>query len=525
MIKLMIVDDEIGILANLRKCINWDTWGIALAADARNAVEGYEKALTIRPDILICDINMPGKDGLCLCADLKAAIPGLKIIILSGYDDPQYLHRALSLGVNEYLLKPAGIDTIVPAVLKMKEQILAERMKDRQSQLRDRLLLDNFTVLRLQFINNLLQREDASVDLDKAEMLGIPLCGPLYLTVILRILSSKNVDIKPDAQLSMEFYQLEQGLEQIQKKLPQSFCCEIKENDYFFLLNVSSPDQADSAIQTLNQLAHQFLAPTVAFLIGVGTSVEQIQEISTSYANASIALSRSTWDPEQQIFFYTPTASTQSIHRELNHLDHEIIAAIVSKQWSVCSERLSEAFALCQRTNSPLEPLREICRHIMLMTQPAVDAQKTCVRDYHVDEIYYANELHSWILSYIQQYSKNREPHCCLPIIQKAVQYIHTNYREKITLQMLSKELFVTPNYLGRLFRQETGCKMSDYLNRFRIERAKELLNNSTLKTSEIAESVGFSSYKYFLVCFAKYSDCSLRELRSSDGHVKLHTS
>ena len=123
-----------------------------------------------------------------------------------------------------------------------------------------------------------------------------------------------------------------------------------------------------------------------------------------------------------------------------------------------------------------------------------------------------------WILSRIQQYSKDNGPSVCLPIVKKAVQYIHVNYQQDITLQKLAKELFVTPNYLGRLFRQETGCKMSDYLNRFRIERAKELLKDSALKTSEVAEAVGFTSYKYFLVCFAKYSDCNLREYRSGQS-------
>ena len=387
MIKLMIVDDEAGILANLRKCINWDTWGITLVADACNAVDGYQKAVALQPDILICDINMPGKDGLSLCTELKAVLPRLKIMILSGYDEPQYLHRALSLGVSEYLLKPAGIDVIVPAVLKLKEQILSDRASDKRSQLRDSLLLDNITVLRLQFLSNLLHGDDVpNLSTDKAEMLGIPLGGPLYQTALLRILPEKNADAKSDAQLSMEFYQLTQNFAQIRKAIPQSFYSEIEEGDYFWLFSLSSPNQAETVIQKLNSLAHRHLGPSVEFLIGAGTCADSAGQISSSYANAVSALGRSTWQPEKQVFFYQP-ASHPDVQAQLDWLDREIINAVVSKQWSVCTERLNAAFELCRKARCPLTPLREICRHIMLLLQPDNASSASPVRDYHIDEL------------------------------------------------------------------------------------------------------------------------------------------
>lgn len=520
MINLMIVDDEIEILKNLRKCIDWKTWGITLAAEASNAVEGLAKARECRPDILICDIHMPGKDGLVFCAELKSFLPQLKIIVLSGYNDPQYLHRALKLGVNEYLLKPAGIDTIVPSVLKIKEDILAARTKDQQTQLRDSLFLENILTLRLQYINSLLSGGgiDPSLVCEKAKMLGIPLCGPVFQVVLLRERSERNTDVRSDIQLSMDLYHFTQGLEQIQRDIPQSFFCEIEENDYFWLLNAQDRKQADGCVQNLIRLAKQQFLPNTAFLMGIGSCVHQIQDISLSYAHAASALSRSTWDESGRVFFYRPVPDMQDIRQELNRLDCEIINAILTKKWSYCKDCISKAFSLCQQNYAPLEPLREICRHIMLVIRPTDTEQPLAIRDYHIDEIYYANDLLDWILSRIQRYSKDNEPSVCLPIVRKAVQYIHANYQRDITLQKLAKELFVTPNYLGRLFRQETGCKMSDYLNRFRIERAKELLKDSALKTSEIAEAVGFTSYKYFLVCFAKYADCNLREYRSGHG-------
>lgn len=522
MIKLMIVDDEIEILKNLRKCIDWETWDITLAADAANACEGLAKALECMPDILICDIQMPGKDGLSFCSELKKLLPKLKIIILSGYNDSEYLHRALRMGVNEYLLKPIEIDTIVPAVLKMKEELLATRSREQQEQLRNKLLHESIQTLRLQYISNLLNAADAdsSPNKERAELLGIPLCGPCFQVALLRILPKKTADSNSDVQLSMEFYQLNQKLDQNQTEIPQSFYCEIKENDYLWLVNAETSEEAEEKIQALIRISKKSLPPKHEFLIGVGSCVDQFQQISTSYHHASSALNCSIWDAAKHTFFYQPVTETvQDTGKELDHLERQILDAILEKKWDSCMDLFSEAYSLCQKQNASLDPLREICRHIMLIIRPAGPVQPVAVRSYHIDEIYYADDLKNWIFSCIKQYSENKKPHNYLPIVKKAVQYIHLNYQHDITLQKLSKELFVTPNYLGKLFHQEIGCKMTDYLNRYRIEQAKELLKDPTLKTSEIAERVGFTSYKYFLVVFAKYTNQNIREYRTGDGY------
>ena len=83
-------------------------------------------------------------------------------------------------------------------------------------------------------------------------------------------------------------------------------------------------------------------------------------------------------------------------------------------------------------------------------------------------------------------------------MIAKTIAYLKVHYREEITLQTLAKKMFISPNYLGRIFREEMGCKFSDWLNHYRIDCAMELIKTTEMRTMDIAEAVGFGNYNIF---------------------------
>lgn len=521
MIRLLIVDDEVEVLKNLQKCIDWNVWGIDLVGCASNAIEGRQLAITSRPDIILCDICMPGKDGLTLCEELKLFLPQLKTIMLTGFNETQYLHRALSLGVNDYLLKPAGIDTIVPAVLKAKDEVIRERTKLYEEQTKDALLFENLSVMQLQFINSLLAGEESSEEASqKANMLGIPMQGPLYTTVLIRKFPGHSDESKSEIQLQMEDYRLSQLFESIRKEIHHSYFCEIETNDYFGLLNSEDLEHLDGQLIGITKLFEHCYPEKSEYALAVGSSVSMLTDLAHSYENAKRAMNYSAWDEETNLFFSQEMEldNYHGMDKELSKLEKKIIDALITRQVSLCLELIAHLFNRCRLIRYPISSLKNICKNVFLVVTSSAEINQTNnsyeMKDYHIDEINYGNELEQWINQIILRYFQNRELFTPLPIIAKAVRYIHMNYHKDITLKNLSAELFITPNYLGKLFRQETGCKMSDYLNRFRIDRAKELLRNSDMKTAEIAENVGFRSYKYFLVCFSKYANCSLRDYR-----------
>ncbi|MDQ0873907.1 two-component system response regulator YesN [Paenibacillus sp. V4I3] len=100
-------------------------------------------------------------------------------------------------------------------------------------------------------------------------------------------------------------------------------------------------------------------------------------------------------------------------------------------------------------------------------------------------------------------------------LIKKALHIMNARFTEDIQLNLIAEELFVTSNYLSRLFRQETGKSFSDYLSYLRIEKACELLAGSTLKIYQIGEAVGYPNPRYFSEWFQKQMGMSPGDYRS----------
>ena len=113
--KVFLVDDEIAIRENLRNSFPWEEKGYQLVGEAPDGEMALPMLRDLNADILLTDIRMPFMDGIKLCEEVQRTMPWVERIILSGYDDFSYAQKAISLGVKEYLLKPATGRTMKPS--------------------------------------------------------------------------------------------------------------------------------------------------------------------------------------------------------------------------------------------------------------------------------------------------------------------------------------------------------------------------------------------------------------------------
>ena len=103
--------------------------------------------------------------------------------------------------------------------------------------------------------------------------------------------------------------------------------------------------------------------------------------------------------------------------------------------------------------------------------------------------------------------------------IQKAIAYIHEHYAKDLLVEEVAAYIGKTPNYFSSIFRMEVGMTFREYLNHYRIERARELIEGSDMMIYEIAEQVGYSDYTYFSQVFKKVTGISPTSLR---GRLKI---
>ncbi|HLO12419.1 MAG TPA: helix-turn-helix domain-containing protein [Pseudoneobacillus sp.] len=100
--------------------------------------------------------------------------------------------------------------------------------------------------------------------------------------------------------------------------------------------------------------------------------------------------------------------------------------------------------------------------------------------------------------------------------IQKIEEYIRQHYQQDINLQEIAERFFLNKEYISRKFKQEFNETLTDYLTKIRIEKAKELLQNQSLKIYEIAYQIGYQNEKYFSKVFKKLMGITPNEYRSS---------
>ena len=87
----------------------------------------------------------------------------------------------------------------------------------------------------------------------------------------------------------------------------------------------------------------------------------------------------------------------------------------------------------------------------------------------------------------------------------KVKQYIHHHYAENLNVENLARQVYLSPGYLSVVFKEETGVNLNRYVRDIRMKKSRELLENTSMKISQIAKEVGFSNNSYFCRSFREY--------------------
>ena len=106
MIRVMVADDESLVRKGIVNGTDWQLIGCEVVAEAANGEEGLQKALELKPDLVVSDIRMPKMDGLEMVRQIMDKLPKTKVIFLTAYGDFSYAQQAIKLGACDYILKP-----------------------------------------------------------------------------------------------------------------------------------------------------------------------------------------------------------------------------------------------------------------------------------------------------------------------------------------------------------------------------------------------------------------------------------
>ncbi|MCX7709850.1 MAG: response regulator [Clostridia bacterium] len=533
MISLMIVDDEAVIRKGIKTSINWEECGIKITEDAINGKDGLAKALRLKPNIVMTDIRMPLMDGLELAAQLKEKLPATKVIILSGYDDFAYARQALKSGVSEYLLKPVGADELKNAIIRIKNEILKDMKKNEEELAFDLVLNENLQYIQSRFMNSLIRGELAGMKkvLDKAEKLKIALPGPRYQVLIIDI---DDFALLTENSKDRDKELIKFSVSNIAGEILQSVFKSIvfySESDFLIaVVNLSSETDTllYSTCSEIQFCVKRHLKLTVT--ISIGRPCSSLEDVSVSFAEAQIALETKTFKGKSKIIPYgeMDAIPVNNPFDYPSEQEKEILNSLKSMDLVELNRALDKMFTDMVNSRIGYRQIKHTCLRCLTISlcfveERGIDVKEALGEDFDpyeeivkyetVEDIkLWLHRLYKKLMDYMLESKGDKYR----SIIKVAIKYMNEHYHEDIGIKDIASQVYISPNYFSRIFKEETGESFVEWLNKLRIEKAKQYLKDATVKTYEVSEKVGYRDYKYFIYIFKKYTGCTPKEYKES---------
>ena len=467
MYRILLVDDEILVRDAIRENIDWKAMDCELVGDCDNGKAAAEFVQTHPVDIVLTDILMPYMDGMELSRFLHDNYPDIVIVIFSGFGEFEYAKKAIQYGVSEYMLKPVTAMELRNVIGKMKEKVDQQR-KEKEKLERLTQTSENYQknaiVIRSRalqgFVDNIKTRQES---LEELAALGINLEAACYRVAVF------DLDLYSDGSLLTAEKRQESALMS------------------FVLFNISdeiiSKEKAGVAYQAGNNKVG-------ALFMGNRTREfeQKIMEICRTIQDKLKVAALKAGKKENAEHILEQISSEIKEARVDKSRACVYLQQIIRAADETCEDMVPDS-RLFSKRDALLQQVTE---------QNSFDSAFALVRD-HVEEIFQT-------LSDANSSSGQRQARLALDYIQK-------NYMDPdLSLNSICSYLNISTSYFSTIFKDLTGETFTEVLIRTRMEKAKELLENTTMKNYEIAEKVGFADPHYFGISFKKMTGCTPTE-------------
>ena len=524
MYKILLVDDEILVRDAIRENIDWRKLDCELIGDCENGKQAVEFVKTHEVDIVLTDILMPYMDGMELSHFLHDNYPDILIVIFSGFGEFEYAKKAIQYNVSEYMLKPVTAMELTKVIENMKEKLDSRKKEQRKMESLTQVSQDyhkNANVIRSKALDCLVKcTRDVQVSLDELERMGITFQAASYRVAVFDIdtysdMYQMDMDKQQESAL-MAFVLFNVGDEiVVQEKAGVVY----QEGNNRVCI-IFAGNRTKEFSESIHRICHEIQKKVKEVIgletsIGIGSWVRSPYELIYSYRLAAKAIDyryllggNLLFDMEEKktdnsIFLMkdleTLTEAIKSgdrrlMEKTLGQIETEIKSALVEKSYAcIYLQQVIRAIGnTCQSFSE--EPEKIIAQREALLkavTEQRMFSQAAALVEKYAQEVFDA-------LQELNSSSGQRQG-------MLAMDYIQKNYMDPcLSLNSICSYLNISTSYFSTIFKEMTGETFIEVLTRVRMEKAKELLENTTMKNYEIAEKVGFSDPHYFGISFKK---------------------
>ena len=548
MLKTFLVEDEVVIREMIKKMIPWEQYGFELVGEAADGEMALPLILKKKPDLLITDIKMPFMDGLTLCKLVKKELPDIRIVILSGYDDFNYAKQAISIGVEDYLLKPITKNAFIERLEEIHNRYEHEKTQ-REYYEKFRLEMQEYEKnASRDFFETLVRSDSDLAELyRRADKLNLDIVAEAYNILIFTPDTSEGnynsydgcSDWEAEVQDKINNYFLNHPVAILFRHQVFSYAILVKGQKDTIEKNT------EECVKAIQDIMAQTEGRTDWF-IAVGKSADRLSMLGHSYRTAVRANSfRYLYDGH--ILDYqsletrkgNPSDSYREDSVQLRNVNiNALNPAILQKFLSSGLAEEVEGFVRDYINAIGQEPMGSLVfrNYVVLNVRFSVlsflkklgcddseiSGQET---DNIVEEtgksietaVAYCEKMLKKAIALRDENAGNQNR----SVLKRAVEFIDQNYMdEELSLNKAAHVANVSANHFSALFSQNMGQTFTEYLTGLRMSKAKELLRCTAMRSSEIAGEVGYKDAHYFSYLFKKTQGMTPSEYRKTRGEA-----
>lgn len=507
---ILIVDDQISVVESMISEICWKDIGIKNILKAFNGYEAKELVRTNPIDIMLCDIEMPGLNGLDLFGWVKQNNYRIECIFLTSHADFNYAKQALNLGSFDYILQPARYGDIENAVKRAIKNI--ENKKDiLKYYTYGRMIYEDKNILLDGILGGWIWGESRNYIKLKKDIKKLSI-GLKYETMFycsqLHLFNKNN-----NKQMDHEYYDdiFRYGLNNIYCEMCNDYKQTgllIKENidTYWILLfsdNLLGQQEYILLIQKFLKNCQKYFKCEISVYTGEAVNFDNVHD----HYNKIDKVRKNNVTLDSKIFSITDNYETPD---NWLYFNKEIWLQLIldGKSFFVAQEIKSVLHNLAAKNLLNAKTLQRFYYEFVQLIYKVSDNIGVGINNFidKFDSYEQFSQGHKSLDTILEMIDKSMElinefvgeNNTDKNQMDIMIQYIHNNIEKDIKRSEVAQSVYLNPDYISRLFRKKLGCSFSEFVINEKMKVAQALLKTTNLPISVISLKVGYSNFSYF---------------------------
>lgn len=519
MLTALIVDDEKLSVKMLEKIIDWNSFGIQITATAHDGLEALDAFREYKPNIVISDIKMPNLNGLEFIKQVKQFNPETEFILISAYADFDNVKKAIELGCSNYILKPIDEfeleDTLKKVTARISDKKAADKIAVKNRLLQERQVLHRYMNAGTSPLAAAKSANNLGLEFSSFALMSFGLSN-----------NSINDYIENGQQLDGQMNFIMERMTSVLNSYSKCLLFDYEDYGWIAILtNCDLQKQLMSAEAMVSFFAEEIRMDVNICFTDIGQQISDLPQLMKRLHH----LSRySFYVQDERILGYGYNCAESEIDPlQIIAMSKSMTTTLQQNDLNRAAQLLDEVLLVsCKADPNSLHLFFDFYYNMICTIRDKLSDEGRLVEDYRfvlnlgykdIEQISTVDEMSRLMNRLLALLNKDAKPvkEKYSSLVEAGISYLEENYNCNLSLEDICAHLAVSKNYFCYLFKRDTGQNLWAHLTDIRLNKSKELLSTTELKSYEIAYMVGYDNPSYFSKLFKKCTGKSPNEYRS----------